>query len=111
MHRVLRSSVIVGDVVAGGDARVIAASSLLVDESLLSAGESLPQHKVADAVLGEVTAVADWTTKVHMGSTVEAGNGRAVVTPLTPPKSESGAVLALVRKQKPRQRRRGCRRR
>ena len=60
------------------DGRIIEASNLEVDESLLT-GESLPVEKNTSPILGE-TVVADRKNMVHMGTTLTRGRGKVVIT-------------------------------
>ncbi len=78
--------VVVGDLVllnAGdripADARVVESVELQVDESSLT-GESVSVLKKMDPVADEGVALGDRTSMVHMGTTVMAGRGAALVT-------------------------------
>lgn len=66
-----------GDAVPA-DARLLEATGLAVDESLLT-GESRAVDKDATASLQEDTALGDRETMLHAGSTVQGGRGRGVV--------------------------------
>ncbi len=76
-----------------GDARLVASEALLVDEAVLT-GESYPVEKsvtpvVADSVLG------DRTDMVFLGTAVQRGRARAVVT-ATGAATEMGAIADLL---------------
>lgn len=79
------SGVVVGDIIIlhGGvkvpaDARVFEAENLFVNEALLT-GESGEIKKGAHQLDGDVT-LGDRVNMVHMGTTVERGAGKAIVT-------------------------------
>ncbi len=61
------------------DARIVESVELQVDESSLT-GESLPVGKMTESVADADAALGDRTSMVHMGTTVVAGRGAAVVT-------------------------------
>jgi P-type Ca2+ transporter type 2C len=61
------------------DARVMESIELQVDESSLT-GESVAVMKMADPVTDAGAALGDRTSMVHMGTTVVAGRGGALVT-------------------------------
>lgn len=78
------SEVVTGDIIevrAGdavtADARVVDAAALEIDESALT-GESLPVAKSAEAV-AVAAALADRSSMLYAGTSVAAGQGRAVV--------------------------------
>ncbi len=80
------SEVVPGDLVllnAGdrvpADARVVEAIELQVDESSLT-GESLAVLKMTEPVADAAVALGDRVSMVHMGTTVTAGRGTALVT-------------------------------
>nr|WP_236777887.1 HAD-IC family P-type ATPase [Anoxybacter fermentans] len=60
------------------DGRIIEATNLEVDESLLT-GESFPVEKTTET-LHVKTVVADRKNMVHMGTTVTRGRGRVLIT-------------------------------
>lgn len=66
-----------GTVVAA-DARLIRASELSLDESMLT-GESLPAEKVAAALAAVPASIGDRRNIVHAGTVVTGGDGLAVV--------------------------------
>jgi len=74
------------------DARLLNAENLLVNESILT-GESNAVHKEAGDLSGTL-GVGDRTNMLHMGTTVERGEGTAVVV-ATGPKTEIGAIAGL----------------
>ncbi len=61
------------------DARVTESVEMQVDESSLT-GESLPVVKMSAAVAESGAALGDRSSMVHMGATVMAGRGTAIVT-------------------------------
>ena len=61
------------------DARVVESIELQVDESSLT-GESLAVLKTTDPVADAAVALGDRSSMVHMGTTVTAGRGTALVT-------------------------------
>jgi P-type Ca2+ transporter type 2C len=83
-----------GDLVAA-DARVLVASQLSTGEAMLT-GESLPVEKTVDAV-DPAAALAERTTMLFAGTTVETGSGRAVVT-ATGMSTEIGRIAGLLGK-------------
>jgi Ca2+-transporting ATPase len=74
------------------DLRLLAASGLLADESLLS-GESLPGAKDASAEIPEAAGLADRATMLHAGSTVSQGRGKGVAV-ATGLRTELGRIQA-----------------
>ncbi len=66
-----------GDIIAA-DARLFEESDLLVDQSTLS-GESVPAKKTASRLSGKVP-VSDQLNMVFMGTVINYGTGKAVVT-------------------------------
>lgn len=82
-----------GDRVAA-DARLLEASSLEVDESLLT-GESVPVAKRTEPLEGDVP-VAEQVNMVFQGTTVTRGRGLAVVV-ATGKQSEIGQLAELLR--------------
>ncbi len=81
-----------GDVVAA-DARVFESSALRTNEASLT-GESEPVAK-GPAELPDATAVADRTNMVLLGTSVVAGNGRALVV-ATGADTEMGRIASLM---------------
>jgi magnesium-transporting ATPase (P-type) len=61
------------------DARLLSATGLEVDESLLT-GESAPVGKAPDSVVAPETALADRRNMVHAGTVIVRGRGKAAVT-------------------------------
>ncbi len=76
------------------DARVLSATAVEVDESLLT-GESEPVDKTAATLLGDVP-VAERANIVHSGSVLTRGRCRAVVT-ATAMGTELGAIAGSLR--------------
>lgn len=60
------------------DARIILSSNLTIDEAALT-GESVPVHKLIEAISVPNLQIADQKNMVFKGTHVVAGNGRAVV--------------------------------
>jgi Ca2+-transporting ATPase len=81
-----------GDAVAA-DARLVAATSLRVDEASLT-GESAPVLKHA-AVLAQPTPLGERSNMVFMGTNVVQGAGRAIVTACAMG-TEMGAIAAML---------------
>jgi calcium-translocating P-type ATPase len=77
------------------DLRLVAATALMVDESLFT-GESVPAAKRADARVEESAPVADRPTMAFTGAVVTSGRGRGYVV-ATGLRTELGAIAALVR--------------
>jgi Ca2+-transporting ATPase len=82
-----------GDVVAA-DARLLSASSLEVDEALLT-GESLPSARDPQALAEAAAPLADRRCMVHGGTLVQHGHGLGVVVE-TGEHSQIGTVSALL---------------
>ena len=76
------------------DARIIESRDLRVNEMILT-GEWLPAQKKSEA-LSEQTPLADRDNMLYMGTTVEKGKGRAVVT-TTGSHSEIGKIAEIVK--------------
>ena len=83
-HEVEAAGVVPGDIVelesgmaVPADLRLLSATGLLADESLLS-GESLAVAKDAGARIAEAAGLADRATMLHAGSTVSEGRGTGV---------------------------------
>ncbi|PJE69257.1 ATPase, partial [Candidatus Shapirobacteria bacterium CG10_big_fil_rev_8_21_14_0_10_38_14] len=79
------------------DGRLIETNNLKINEAPLT-GEWLPAQKT-NKVLAKDTPVADRDNMVYMGSMVEDGKGKAVVTSIGI-KTEMGKIAALVRETK-----------
>jgi cation-transporting ATPase I len=97
-HDLPASELVVGDIVryqrgdvVAGDARILSASLLEVDESTLT-GESLPVAKRPDPTPD--LPVADRSCMLYDGTTVSAGEALAVVV-ATGPATEAGRSLAV----------------
>jgi Ca2+-transporting ATPase len=93
--------VVAGDVIVlkpgtyiAADARVLEASHLSADESVLT-GESMPVVKSAEALSKVRLPLADRANVVHAGTLITGGHGRAVVV-ATGRNTELGTVQALV---------------
>ena len=78
------SEVVPGDIlvlapssIVPADARVIEATQLSVDESTLT-GESLPVHKIADALDPPIKGIAMRRNLLHAGTIITGGDGLAV---------------------------------
>ena len=76
------------------DARLVEATHLSVDESVLT-GESMPVVKNVEPLHDEDAALADRANMVYSGTLVTGGQGLAVVV-ATGPFSEIGKIQALV---------------
>lgn len=76
------------------DARLIECFNLHCDESALT-GESIPIEKRADALLEDITPVADRINMVYSGCTVTAGRATAVVT-ATGMNTEIGRIATMI---------------
>jgi magnesium-transporting ATPase (P-type) len=76
------------------DLRVVRATALAIDESLLT-GESDPTTKTTAPVEADALA-ADRTSMAHMGSSVVSGRGRAVVVG-TAANTQLGAIAESIR--------------
>lgn len=76
------------------DLRVVEATSLTIDESLLT-GESEPTTKRPDPV-GEDSLAAERTSIAHMGSAVSSGRGRGVVVAIAT-ETELGRIAESIR--------------
>jgi len=101
---ILQEGIVPGDIVilkpgdkVPSDGRLIEAKDLKTNEVALT-GEWLPAEKNPD-VLTEDTPLADRDNMVYMGTVVEDGRGKAVVTE-TGLKTEIGKVAQLVRETK-----------
>lgn len=100
-HEISSADVVPGDVLVlkpgmkvAADARVLASQELRAGEAALT-GESEPVGKNAASVASE-TAMADRVNMVYLGTTVDAGTGRALVV-ATGPRTELGRIVALTR--------------
>lgn len=98
--------VVIGDllvlrpgVYVAADARLIQASHLTVDESVLT-GESLPVHKSVDPLKGSEISLGDRVNMVYGGTLVTGGQGLAVVVAIGPC-SEVGQIQAMVTEARP----------
>src|SRR3989344_4688506 len=59
------------------DARVILSHSLKIDEATLT-GESEPKHKISEVQLNQENTSSQYKNMVYKGTTIVAGNGRAI---------------------------------
>lgn len=105
-HEINIEELVPGDIIileAGdqvpADARVIEAINLKVNEAALT-GESVPSIKVAKT-LEKGLSLADRENMVYMGTTVEQGRGRGLIT-ATGLETQLGKITALV-KETPRE--------
>jgi Ca2+-transporting ATPase len=94
-------SVVVGDLLmlkpgcyVSADCRVIAASRLSIDESMLT-GESMPIYKKTTTIKNENTPLANRSNMAYMGTLVTGGQGIAVVV-ATGQATEVGALQRLL---------------
>ncbi|HEX9664472.1 MAG TPA: HAD-IC family P-type ATPase [Patescibacteria group bacterium] len=101
LHQIDSAEIAPGDIIifeAGdkipADGRLIEVNNLEIAEAALT-GESVPSTKI-DNVLKRGTALADRENMVYMGTTVERGKGRAVVT-ATGVQTEIGRIAVIVR--------------
>ncbi len=104
-HRIPATDLVPGDIVVfeGGDIvaadmRIIDASLVQADESMLT-GESLPVDKSSDPV-GPTTSVADQTCMLFKGALVVRGSGTAIVT-ATGLESGLGQIASMVERAEP----------
>ena len=81
------------------DTRLLAASDVQADESLLT-GEALPVAKSADAALDVDVPLGDRTTMLHAGTTLLAGRARGVVV-ATGERTELGRIGVSLRETEP----------
>jgi len=79
------------------DGRLVEVQELKINESALT-GEWLPAEK-EQAVLPAETSLADRDNMVYMGTIVDAGKGKAIVTGIGL-KTEIGQITNLVRETK-----------
>jgi Ca2+-transporting ATPase len=100
LHLVSATEVVPGDIVkleAGdkvpADARIVEASNLQVDESMLT-GESVVVEKRGDALYDEVS-LADRVNMAHMGTVVTSGRATAVVV-ATGAATEMGRIVTAL---------------
>jgi P-type Ca2+ transporter type 2C len=103
-HDITASHLVPGDIIIleGGDkvpadARLLEAAGLSVEESALT-GESVPIDKISSTLKGRVV-LADMVNMVHMGTSVAAGRGTAVVTE-TGMDTQFGRIVAQVQATK-----------
>ncbi|MDA1337659.1 MAG: HAD-IC family P-type ATPase [bacterium] len=99
-REVLKENLVPGDIImltegnnVPADARIIEAFELHINEAVLT-GEWLASIKHG-AILGVKTPLADRDNMAYMGSTVEGGKGRAIVT-ATGQKTELGKISKLL---------------
>lgn len=100
-HEISSANVVPGDVLVlkpgmkvVADARVIMSAELMVGEAAMT-GESDSVAKIADPVAAEMS-MADRVDMVYLGTTVDAGTGRAIVV-ATGQHTELGRIVALTR--------------
>ncbi|MEA3450217.1 MAG: cation-translocating P-type ATPase [Patescibacteria group bacterium] len=98
------SLVTVGDIIViktgnrlPADARIIEASDLLINESMLT-GESIPAHKKTETV-PKGASLADRNNMAFAGTIVVSGQGKAVIT-ATGKKTEIGKIADMVESAK-----------
>ncbi len=104
--QVQSEDVVIGDllvlrpgVYVAADARLVNASHLTVDESVLT-GESLPVQKSVDPLKGSEISLGDRVNMVYGGTLVTGGQGLAVVVAIGPC-SEVGQIQAMVTEARP----------
>jgi Ca2+-transporting ATPase len=103
---VTRTSIVPGDVllltpgtVIAGDARIIEANRLTLDESMLT-GESMPVEKHPERIDKVRLPLADRSNMTYLGSMVTGGSGRAVVVAIGA-NTEAGRIQDLAQTARP----------
>jgi len=98
------TELVVGDIIllhegvkVPADARIISERNLKIDEALLT-GESSPVNKTSEIIEKE-TSLADRDNMVHMGTIVERGEAKAVVTFIAI-ETEIGKIAKLTKEVK-----------
>jgi Ca2+-transporting ATPase len=89
-----------GDLV-GADARIVESASLQVNEAPLT-GESVPIEKSAGCLADPETPLADRANMLYLGTSVAAGQGRALVV-ATGMGTEIGRIASLLEEARPEQ--------
>lgn len=103
---VTRTSIVPGDIllltpgaVIAGDARIIEANRLTLDESMLT-GESMPVEKQPQRIDKVRLPLADRSNMTYLGSMVTGGSGRAVVVAIGA-NTEAGRIQDLAQAARP----------
>ncbi len=106
LHQIVSNELTIGDLVyveAGdvieGDGRLIECANLQVNESALT-GESLPQEKQLEVIVGEV-GIADQTNMVFSSGLVTNGTGKYIVTKIGM-NTEIGKIATMLENAKER---------
>lgn len=82
----------------GADCRVLESADLQTQEAALT-GESLPVHKICEALVQPDLALADRRNMIYMGTYITAGRGKAVVTE-TGMRTELGRIAGMIQSVK-----------
>lgn len=100
-HLIPAEQLVPGDVVLLGegdrvpaDGRVLEQAQLQIDEAALT-GESLPVAKSIDPLVDPNAVLGDRTSMVHLGTAVNAGRGKMIVTAIGP-RTEMGKIGTLI---------------
>jgi Ca2+-transporting ATPase len=103
---VARTSIVPGDVlmltpgtVIAGDARILEANRLTLDESMLT-GESMPVEKHPERINKTRLPLADRSNMTYLGSMVTGGSGRAAVVAIGA-NTEAGRIQDLAQTARP----------
>ncbi|MFW5884654.1 MAG: cation-translocating P-type ATPase [Patescibacteria group bacterium] len=101
---ILQENLTIGDIIelktgnkVPADARVVEEENLQVSEAILT-GESNPSRKITQEMSPE-TSLADRENMVYMGSLVESGRGKAVITAVGN-KTETGNIASILQQTK-----------